>query len=64
MLKNLQSTTSLHNGIKMPWFGIGVFKVEEGPELVNAVKFAITGVLIQPPFMEMKKALARPCLLA
>jgi diketogulonate reductase-like aldo/keto reductase len=25
----------------MPWFGIGVFKVEEGPELVNAVKTAI-----------------------
>jgi diketogulonate reductase-like aldo/keto reductase len=38
---NLQHTTTLSNGIKMPWFGIGVFKVEEGPELVNAVKFAI-----------------------
>ncbi len=25
----------------MPWFGIGVFKVERGPELVNAVKTAI-----------------------
>ncbi|MCK6255506.1 aldo/keto reductase [Fictibacillus sp. KIGAM418] len=25
----------------MPWFGLGVFKVEEGPELVNAVKAAI-----------------------
>ncbi|KAB2330782.1 aldo/keto reductase [Cytobacillus depressus] len=41
MIKNLQDTTTLHNGVKMPWFGIGVFKVEEGPELVNAVKFAI-----------------------
>jgi methylglyoxal/glyoxal reductase len=38
---NLQSTTTLNNGVKMPWFGIGVFKVEEGPELVNAVKLAI-----------------------
>lgn len=38
---NLQDTTILHNGIKMPWFGIGVFKVEEGPELVQAVKTAI-----------------------
>ncbi|MEQ2529532.1 aldo/keto reductase [Robertmurraya yapensis] len=38
---NLQSTTTLSNGVKMPWLGIGVFKVEEGPELVNAVKFAI-----------------------
>ncbi|MFT4414340.1 aldo/keto reductase [Fredinandcohnia humi] len=42
MVKHLQDTTTLHNGVKMPWFGIGVFKVEEGPELVNAVKTAIT----------------------
>ncbi|KOR86229.1 glyoxal reductase [Bacillus sp. FJAT-22058] len=41
MVKNLQDTTTLHNGVKMPWFGLGVFKVEEGPELVNAVKMAI-----------------------
>jgi diketogulonate reductase-like aldo/keto reductase len=39
--ENLQDTTTLHNGVKMPWFGLGVFKVEEGPELVNAVKTAI-----------------------
>ena len=41
-MKNLQSTTTLHNGTKMPWLGLGVFKVEEGQELVNAVKTAIT----------------------
>ncbi|PFN83233.1 aldo/keto reductase [Bacillus sp. AFS076308] len=41
MVTNLQDTTTLSNGLKMPWFGLGVFKVEEGPELVNAVKFAI-----------------------
>lgn len=41
MAKHLQDTTTLRNGVKMPWFGIGVFKVEEGPELVNAVKSAI-----------------------
>nr|WP_263324231.1 aldo/keto reductase [Neobacillus sp. Marseille-Q6967] len=40
-MNNLQSTTTLNNGVKMPWFGLGVFKVEEGPELVNAVKAAI-----------------------
>jgi methylglyoxal/glyoxal reductase len=40
-MNNLQSTTTLNNGVKMPWFGLGVFKVEEGPELVNAVKTAI-----------------------
>jgi diketogulonate reductase-like aldo/keto reductase len=41
LMKNLQSTTTLHNGIKMPWFGLGVFKVEEGSEVVNSVKAAI-----------------------
>lgn len=41
-MKNLQSTTTLHNGVKMPWLGLGVFKVEEGQELINAVKTAIT----------------------
>jgi methylglyoxal/glyoxal reductase len=41
MTNNLQATTTLHNGVKMPWFGLGEFKVEEGPELVHAVKFAI-----------------------
>ncbi|MCM3173766.1 aldo/keto reductase [Paenibacillus sp. MER 99-2] len=38
---NLQSTTTLHNGVHMPWFGLGVFKVEEGAELIAAVKHAI-----------------------
>jgi len=41
MAKNLQDTTTLYNGVKMPWLGLGVFKVEEGPELENAVRTAI-----------------------
>ncbi|MCY9514025.1 aldo/keto reductase [Paenibacillus apiarius] len=41
MSKNLQDTVTLHNGINMPWLGLGVFKVEEGPELVQAVTSAI-----------------------
>lgn len=41
MTRHLQSTTALHNGVPMPWFGLGVFKVEEGSELVEAVKAAI-----------------------
>ncbi|MDF2083209.1 aldo/keto reductase [Bacillus pseudomycoides] len=41
MIKNLQDRVALHNGVEMPWFDLGVFKVEEGPELVNAVKTAI-----------------------
>jgi diketogulonate reductase-like aldo/keto reductase len=41
MLNNLQATTTLHNGVKMPWFGLGVFKVQNGDEAVQAVKTAI-----------------------
>lgn len=41
MTNNLQDTITLHNGTEMPWLGIGVFKVEEGPELVQAVQTAI-----------------------
>lgn len=41
MTINLQATTTLHNGVKMPWLGLGVFKVEEGPEVISAVKTAI-----------------------
>lgn len=40
-MKNLQSTTKLHNGVEMPWFGLGVFKVEEGSEVIHSVKAAI-----------------------
>ncbi|WP_028552429.1 aldo/keto reductase [Paenibacillus sp. UNC451MF] len=36
-----QDTVTLNNGVKMPWLGLGVFKVEEGAELVQAVKSAI-----------------------
>ncbi|WP_374121025.1 aldo/keto reductase [Neobacillus sp. PS2-9] len=41
MVMNLQDTTTLSNGVKMPWFGLGVFKVEEGSEVVESVKAAI-----------------------
>ncbi len=40
-MENLQSTTTLHNGVKMPWFGLGVFKMKEGEEAVSSVKEAI-----------------------
>lgn len=40
-MKNLQSTTTLHNGVQMPWFGLGVFKVKDGEEAVSSVKTAI-----------------------
>lgn len=41
MVAHLQDTTTLHNGVKMPWFGFGVFKVENGTEVIDSVKAAI-----------------------
>lgn len=41
MLKSLQDTTKLHNGTEMPWFGLGVWKVENGSEVVESVKAAL-----------------------
>ena len=41
MPTKLKDTTTLHNGVKMPWMGLGVFKVSEGEEVVQSVKAAI-----------------------
>ncbi|MEH7117490.1 aldo/keto reductase [Neobacillus vireti] len=41
MLSSLKSTTTLNNGVKMPWVGLGVFLVKDGEEVVNSVKTAI-----------------------
>lgn len=41
MPKHIADTTTLHNGVKMPWFGLGVFKVIDGEEAIAAVKAAI-----------------------
>ncbi|PEC48397.1 aldo/keto reductase [Bacillus sp. AFS077874] len=41
MLTNLKETVTLHNGVKMPRLGLGVFKVSEGEEVVESVKAAI-----------------------
>lgn len=41
MLTSLQSSTTLHNGVKMPWFGLGVYKVKDGEEVIQSVKTAI-----------------------
>jgi diketogulonate reductase-like aldo/keto reductase len=41
MPSNLKDTVVLHNGVKMPWLGLGVFKVNEGEEVVQSVKAAI-----------------------
>jgi diketogulonate reductase-like aldo/keto reductase len=37
----LTSTTKLNNGLSMPWVGLGVFQTKEGPEVENAVRWAL-----------------------
>ncbi|CAM3379429.1 aldo/keto reductase [Paenibacillus lupini] len=39
--KHLNDKVVLHNGVAMPWLGLGVFKVEDGSVVVNSVKDAI-----------------------
>ncbi|GHH96723.1 aldo/keto reductase [Neobacillus kokaensis] len=41
MPTSLTDITTLHNGVQMPWFGLGVFKVQEGSEVIESVKAAI-----------------------
>jgi len=41
MAFHLQDTVTLNNGVKMPRFGLGVYKVQEGEEVIHAVKSAI-----------------------
>ena len=41
MLTDIHSTTTLQNGITMPWFGLGVFKTPEGAPVEKAVSWAL-----------------------
>lgn len=41
MAKSLQDTITLNNGIEMPWFGLGVYKAENGKEVQTAVETAL-----------------------
>lgn len=41
MTNSISDYTVLHNGVKMPWLGLGVYKANEGTEVENAVKKAL-----------------------
>lgn len=41
MVKRITDTTTLHNGVKMPWLGLGVWQVDNDKEVVTAVKSAL-----------------------
>ena len=41
MITHLQDTVTLNNGVKMPGFGLGVYKVEDGDTVIHAVSSAL-----------------------
>ncbi|MEB3101915.1 aldo/keto reductase [Ferviditalea candida] len=41
MVDSISDKTELSNGVKMPWLGLGVYKVEEGREVEHAVEQAL-----------------------
>ncbi|MFT4416740.1 aldo/keto reductase [Fredinandcohnia humi] len=41
MPTHITDTTTLHNGVKMPWFGLGVYKVKDGDEVISSVNAAL-----------------------
>ncbi|MGG6431531.1 aldo/keto reductase [Anoxybacillus sp. D401a] len=40
-MKSLQDAATLHNGVHMPWLGLGVYKVQEGEEVIRSVRTAL-----------------------
>lgn len=40
-ITDLNGTFELHNGVAMPYFGLGVYQSEDGQEVINAVKWAL-----------------------
>jgi diketogulonate reductase-like aldo/keto reductase len=42
MLQHVSDSVELHNGVKMPWLGLGVWKTKNGEEVIQAVKSAIS----------------------
>lgn len=40
-ITDLQGTFELHNGVQMPYFGLGVYLTKDGNEVINAVKEAL-----------------------
>lgn len=41
MSKSMTDCAILHNGVKMPWLGLGVFKTPEGREVERSVHYAL-----------------------
>ncbi|MGB5237474.1 MAG: aldo/keto reductase, partial [Flavobacteriaceae bacterium] len=40
-ITDIKGTFTLHNGVEMPYFGLGVYLSEDGQEVINSVKWAL-----------------------
>ncbi|WP_027409994.1 aldo/keto reductase [Anoxybacteroides tepidamans] len=40
-MDSIKACTTLSNGVTMPWLGLGVYKVQNGEEVINAVRTAL-----------------------
>ena len=40
-ITDIEGTFTLHNGVNMPYFGLGVYLSKDGQEVINAVKWAV-----------------------
>lgn len=40
-MNSINDSTVLHNGVQMPWFGLGVYKVQDGDEVQSAIATAL-----------------------
>jgi diketogulonate reductase-like aldo/keto reductase len=38
---NITAAATLHNGVKMPWLGLGVLRIADGEDVENAVRWAL-----------------------
>ena len=41
MISSIKDCTLLNNGLKMPWLGFGVFQINDGQEVEDAVRYAL-----------------------
>jgi len=40
-IRSITDTTTLNNGVHMPWLGLGVWQVAEGQEVISSVEYAL-----------------------
>lgn len=40
-ITDIKGTVTLNNGVEMPYFGLGVFKAEDGQEVIDSVSYAL-----------------------